>query len=127
MAEKGIVTLFEFLDLRLAFRTKPHHELLRWIESRGIGFVKDPTDIYRFMSHRLALEPEFAFMPPLQNPESPKVGSGFIISTLSSGSRFYSSPYDRDTAEASRWVAQTSEAMGYLPSFREHDKSGNQF
>lgn len=118
LAEKGIRTVFDFLDLRQSLRSKSTNALFEWITNHGIGLVKEPPDLYSFMRVRLDDEPDFAFVPQPPAPREVSVGFGFSICRLSSGARFYSSPYEIGTPEATTWLFRTSEEMGFVPPWK---------
>lgn len=118
LAKKGIRTLFDFLDLRQSFPSRSEGDLFDWIATHGIGLVKEPPDLYSFMRTRLDDEPDFAFVPRPSAPRDVSVGMGFSICRLPSGARFYSSPYEIGTPEATTWLFRTSEEMGFVPPWR---------
>lgn len=116
----GISTIKDFVDLRVGMPQPQDAGFFDWIDNFGFGLVKEPTDVYGFMSARLEDQPEYAFTArPVQVEVSSRAGIGFITHNLPSGARFYTCPYAKETPQATTWLYQTSGHMGFVPPWLE--------
>lgn len=119
---KGISNWRDFVNVRLGLTLDKAESFIDWVERFGFGLVKDPTDVYELMSIRLNQEPDFAFVSGFYkgNGQS-QTGTGFLVSRLPSGAWFYSCPFERGSTQATSWLYETSENMGFIPSWRAND------
>lgn len=116
---KGILNWRDFKSVWVGLQFDSAESFVVWIEAYGLGLVKDPTDVYELMRVRLDQEPEFAFVPSANevNAQS-QTGVGFQVTKLPSGAWFYSCPFELGSPQASTWLYETSERMGFVPAWR---------
>lgn len=120
LSRMGLVSVRDYVDVRVGLRLKNKDNAIDWIESFGFGLVKDPSDVYTYMLGRLGELPEFSFAPAASSGPAPSTsGTGFLTHALPSGAMFYFCPFARETLEGSVWLYQTASVMGYDFSFPE--------
>jgi hypothetical protein len=120
-ASLGVLTRAHYLDVRLGLEPQNKDDFFEKIEKFGFGLVKEPTDIYCLMGMRLESEPDFAFVSTVRATSTTgQMVIGFTTKTLPSGAWFYSCPFERDTRQATEWLFQTSEHIGFVPFWRDN-------
>lgn len=121
LSTKGIWTARDFIDVRVSIHLENKDSFTEWVYDFGFGLVKDPTDVYTLMRKRLEDEPDFAFVPNrVASATLSRAGVGFRTSKLASGAWFYSCPFQKESEQATIWLYQTSEVMGFVPSWRQN-------